>query len=472
MAEPEIIDIGIQEISSDPISLNSGGDSGPTISLGPGIEMLMNDKSKKSATSGGGGGAEDDISRLEEDLNDLAGISGDESGFGAPKITTVNKNSIFEVNLDSHSGYSEPSEPTVKFDAPINLGNRTAQQEPSIPIFNEIPVNPMQEFPREPQMSKQEMLKEKFSYLRKLEDLERKGVQLTKKYSMESSLNEMKGEYEMIIAEKEKKNSIKFQAKMLMACVTGLEFLNNKFDPFDVKLDGWGESVNENINDYDEVFAELHEKYKSKAKMAPELKLLFMLGGSAIMVHMTNSMFKSAMPGMDDIMRQHPDLMNQFTQAAASSMQNQSPGMGNFMSSFMPGANQDPSAPMPQRPGNNSATQNFPYAPPERTPRSGAPSSRPDLQSSRQGDGQRVNSFGASIGETSERTIRQRPEMKGPSNIDDILSGLKTKSINLKQEKEDDARSVISVEDLGDLKPARRSRKKPVSERNTVSLDI
>ena len=472
MAEPEIIDIGIQEISSNPISLNSGGDSGSTISLGPGIEMLMNDKSKKSSSSVGGGEAGDDISKLEEDLNDLAGISGDEVSFDGPKITTVNKNSIFEVNLDTPSGPSEPSEPTVKFDTPINLGNKTAQQEPTIPIFNEIPVNPMQEFPREPQMSKQEMLKEKFSYLRKLEDLERKGVQLTKKYSMESSLNEMKGEYEMIMAEKEKKNSIKFQAKMLMACVTGLEFLNNKFDPFDVKLDGWGESVNENINDYDEVFAELHEKYKSKAKMAPELKLLFMLGGSAIMVHMTNSMFKSAMPGMDDIMRQHPDLMNQFTQAAASSMQNQNPGMGNFMSSFMPGANQDPSAPMPQRPGNNNATQNFPYAPPERTPRNGAPSSRPDLQSSRQDDGQRVNSFGASIGETSERTIRQRPEMKGPSNIDDILSGLKTKSINLKQEKEDDARSVISVEDLGDLKPARRSRKKPVSERNTVSLDI
>ena len=41
-----------------------------------------------------------------------------------------------------------------------------------------------------------------------------------------------------------------------------------------------------------------------------------MLGGSAVMLHMTNTMFKSAMPGMDDIMRQNPDLMNQFTQAA------------------------------------------------------------------------------------------------------------------------------------------------------------
>ena len=38
---------------------------------------------------------------------------------------------------------------------------------------------------------------------------------------------------------------------MLMACVTGIEFLNGKFDPFDLKLDGWSESVHDGINDYD-----------------------------------------------------------------------------------------------------------------------------------------------------------------------------------------------------------------------------
>ena len=37
---------------------------------------------------------------------------------------------------------------------------------------------------------------------------------------------------------------------------------------------------------------ELHEKYGAKAKIAPELKLLFMLGASAAMIHMTNSIFK------------------------------------------------------------------------------------------------------------------------------------------------------------------------------------
>ena len=110
---------------------------------------------------------------------------------------------------------------------------------------------------------------------------------------MESNLDEMIGEYEMIIAEKEKSNSMKFQGKMLMAAITGIEFLNSKFDPFDIKLDGWAEQVNENLDDYDEIFAELHEKYKSKASMAPELRLLFQLGGSAAMLHMTNTMFKS-----------------------------------------------------------------------------------------------------------------------------------------------------------------------------------
>ena len=45
--------------------------------------------------------------------------------------------------------------------------------------------------------------------------------------------------------------SIKFQRRMLVACVSGIEFLNKKFDPFDLELDGWSENVMENQEDYD-----------------------------------------------------------------------------------------------------------------------------------------------------------------------------------------------------------------------------
>ena len=77
-------------------------------------------------------------------------------------------------------------------------------------------------------LSTGDILREKFILLKKLEELQRRGVKLTQQYSMDSNLDEMKGEYEMLKDEKAKDNSKKFQAKMLMACITGVEFLNNK----------------------------------------------------------------------------------------------------------------------------------------------------------------------------------------------------------------------------------------------------
>ena len=51
-----------------------------------------------------------------------------------------------------------------------------------------------------------------------------------------------------------------------------------------------------------------------------------------------------------------------------------------------------------------------------------------------------------------ERKRRKRPEMKGPSNLDEILSGLKTKRINLKDKGE--TKSVASVEEIQELNTA------------------
>jgi hypothetical protein len=249
------------------------------------------------------------------------------------------------------------------------------------------------------------------------------------------------------------------------------------------------------INDYDDIFSELHEKYKSKASMAPELKLLFQLGGSAMMVHMTNTMFKSAMPGMDDILRQNPDLMRSFQSAAVNTMAGSNPGFSGFMSGIMndsgrgfptgsgmgpppPMATQGPNAvPPPQgRPGNNNY-------------------SRPDSNLSRSN----FTDDGISLRENFERpdlqdrtSKRQQPraEMKGPSDITDILSGLKTKTINIQQPmtqqstnqqsapiniNQNDS-STISISDLKDLQsegnmPKRSGRRKK-SASNTVSLDI
>lgn len=169
-------------------------------------------------------------------------------------------------------------------------------------------------------MSAQEVKNEKIDLIYKFKKLESQGIRTTMNYNMNSHLEDMRNEYLKLKKQREVDNSIKLQRKVIMAAITGLEYLNNKFDPFDVKLDGWSESINENITDYDEVFEELAEKYGGKSEMAPELKLVMMLGGSAFMFHLTNTMFKSSIPGMDDILKQNPDLMNQFAKAAVGSI--------------------------------------------------------------------------------------------------------------------------------------------------------
>lgn len=154
----------------------------------------------------------------------------------------------------------------------------------------------------------------------KLEKMRRLGIGGIKKFNMSNNLDDMETELARVKYEREVESSIKFQRKCMMAFVTGSELINNKFDFLDFKLDGWSEQVHDNINDYNEVFEELHEKYSTKMKMAPEIKLLFMLGGSAFMYHLTNSMFKNSIPGMEDIIKQNPDLMKQFANAAINQM--------------------------------------------------------------------------------------------------------------------------------------------------------
>jgi len=172
-------------------------------------------------------------------------------------------------------------------------------------------------------LSQTDIKNEKIDLLYKFKKLTDQGVRTTSNYNMNSNLDDMRNEYIKLKKQRDVENSVKFQRKVMMAAVSGAEFLNSKFDPFDVKLDGWSESVNEGIGDFDEVFEQLYDKYGGGGEMAPELKLVMMLGGSAFMFHLSNTMFKSSVPNMGDIMQQNPDLMKQFAKAAVGSMAGQ-----------------------------------------------------------------------------------------------------------------------------------------------------
>tara|TARA_R110002012_G_scaffold302716_2_gene504085 strand:+ start:528 stop:1787 length:1260 start_codon:yes stop_codon:yes gene_type:complete len=399
--------------SSKEISLDTGSDL-KEANFGSGIELLMNDKMKNSTSKSPSSNSLKDLeieldsisNSVQDSTNKEVQYQTKDSFQNKPKIEIAKATSEMETKSETWDGFKD-----------INSVN-----------LDDIGVKANKK-------SKEQLLKEKFEILRKLETLETKGATLSKKYTMDSDLNEMQGEYEFLMNEKEKQNSMKFQGKVLTTMITGLEFLNNKFDPFDVKLDGWSEQINENVDDFDEIFAELHEKYKSKAKMAPEIKLLFQLASSGIMIHMTNTMFKSALPGMDDIMRQNPDLMNHFTKAAMSSMEQSSPGLSNFMNDVGMSHGPDNAHPssQPQQYNNSMRPDIPPSAPP------------------------------------------MRREMKGPNNIDSLLSNLgsKEKTTNIQVDKD----STISVEDLetlsvGSGKGGLKRSNKRKSDKNIVNIAI
>ena len=88
-----------------------------------------------------------------------------------------------------------------------------------------------------------------------------------------------------------------------------MEYLNKRFDPFDIKLDGWSESINTNITDYDEIFESLYDKYKTQAEVSPELKLMLMVTGSAFCFHLSNTFLKNSLPGMDQVLKQNPEII-------------------------------------------------------------------------------------------------------------------------------------------------------------------
>ena len=100
---------------------------------------------------------------------------------------------------------------------------------------SDIDINQQQQH-REPQgPSLDEILEEKKKLLYEFERLSNRGIPVSKHFSLGSNIEEMKYELDKIKKKREVDNAIAFSRKMLMAFVTALEFLNNRFDPFDLK---------------------------------------------------------------------------------------------------------------------------------------------------------------------------------------------------------------------------------------------
>ena len=151
------------------------------------------------------------------------------------------------------------------------------------------------ESPMENIKTYQEIQVEKSGYLSQLKRLEKKGNVLSRKFTMEHSLDEIRNEVIRIKKEQEVDASIDYCRQGLMFCVSTIEMADNKYN-FGAELGGWSRNVMGNIENYDSVFEELYEKYAGSIGVMPEMKLISMLAGSAFMYSLQKKLVNGKEP--------------------------------------------------------------------------------------------------------------------------------------------------------------------------------
>jgi hypothetical protein len=506
----EIIDLGINEL--EPLSLNLNEPSNkPTVNFGGGIELLMNDKKKSSSSMNLNLG---ELDNLENELNEITGNLPNKTNTN----TNTNTNNSTFVNFASNLfgiGGNEPTESSKKVSLNIdednndsNLGNATRESIGNnktwdgYPKMSDVPPsNNSNSFfsssssssSSSTKLNDRDRRRKQRMMIKKMDEWYEKG--LTKHnshFNMDSDFAEVEDEYESAMEDKRRKDSIKLQGWWFMTFINSVEYANAAFNPFDLNLDGWGEQVSEDIDSYEEIFAELHDKYKG-GKLAPEISLLLRVVFSAAVLNFSNKALSSATPAFNDVIKQSPELMKMFTDATVNSMSKNSPAFQ--MASNLMQENSRPRGPPPPAPV-ETKSQPPPQRPGSTMNYTEAPSNRPDLNIGRGStmfyeQGVELNNNFRDVNQQ-DRSTRQmnlppqpqqpqpqtRPEMRGPisSDIDNILSGLKTRNINIQETTNTEDDSMVSISSLKDIQnnnmPKRSNRKKNSSAKNTISLDI
>ena len=264
-------------------------------------------------------------------------------------------------------------------------------------------------------MSEEHTMKEKYEMLRKFERLNKLGVPMRKRFTLESPLDEMKMELEFIRKEKAMDQTIKQFCDWYITGMSAMEWSSKNvpiMQAFGLRLDGLSESAQMNVADMEEDFEELYDLYGDKLKMHPLVRIPIRTCMMVYMVHLTNQMaMKSPIPNMDQILRTNPDIARQLATAAmqqqSQSVRQQPPppppppsnplaGLSNFMSGMVP-----PPPQQTQKPTNIISRM-----------MNKKPNPQPPAAA-----------------------IQPAQQMKGPVNIDDLLksvnAGIETKSVKM-----------------------------------------
>jgi hypothetical protein len=179
----------------------------------------------------------------------------------------------------------------------------------------------------EPKINPYYLMDEKQKRLKRLEvysDLmtlkTKHGVKLSKEYTINSDFEEMEFEKDYHYKQRNKSNGVNLAKSFLLNGIQAVEFMNDKFNPFKFRLNGWHDHIASNVDDFEEVLGELYDKYKgSGQKMAPEARFIFMILFSGFTFHASQVLSKN-IPGLDEAIKNNPSLLGKLQNTVYASM--------------------------------------------------------------------------------------------------------------------------------------------------------
>jgi hypothetical protein len=312
-------------------------------------------------------------------------------------------------------------------------------------------------------MTREEIFAEKEELLYKYGRLDENGYRSGMPLSMKTPLESLRAEVHRLQKKREVQKSIRFQRKMLVSFVSGTEYVNKRFNPYKFALDGWSGSVLENVGDYDEVFEELHDKYNDSVQMAPELKLIAMVGGSGLMFHLSNTLFRSSTPQLNDILQNNPQIRSQIQAAALGQMGAQHANDPIF-GMMMNGLNM-------QQQARQGAPPVSSFPPGFVPPRTSAERRGPPPPMARPSP----SNFDQNVGASVRNVPAGQGVMRGPSGVDDILAQLNDMSaaqasLVSDDEQEPEPASQTKSINTRARRPRRRRTKK--DDEDIIDLDL
>lgn len=146
--------------------------------------------------------------------------------------------------------------------------------------------------------------------IEKLKVLKAKNYPINSNFTMDSPYDEVKMEYDVIFKQLKVMDSIKNYRQILLTFFRTFEWFNQsdynvlKRFGLDLEVNGITDSVNSDVERFDEVFEQIHEKYMTDVEVDPLLKCTFMICMTIFTYHMSQSVMKKMMGMMQQPMMQ------------------------------------------------------------------------------------------------------------------------------------------------------------------------